>query len=670
MKKLILAASVAGALFAQAETYTVPAGTTETVTSENAATYNAYEEVIVSDTAGLDFVDAIAETSFTTKLTGNAGSCITVSNGADVVLGTQEVWVKGTMTVTNATVRRSGTPSTTDASSHQLAVSGVGTLWIEEGAVVSNRLNVGAANWSTGRVIQRGGEMIELGTSSGTWSHAPAIGRSGAAYYELQGGTLRLLGNVRLGATSYGPAVFRMTGGAIAHEKQGSTGIFGCGHGYSPVGYYQTGGTAKFNEFAMGILSGIMNMVVAGEGATFESGTFSPVKSSPAGGDPYVVTIADGATWTAGLQTLYSASNYKSNLVFVVNYNGAIVKGKSNYAYISNCQNDTLEDSPSVRNVVYKGGLTFDTAGYGGDVFQIPLRGATGNGVVSVNWNPSKTTFDYSPVLHFRETGGGKGYGAAGYPLYDPVSKRVTNIVITASGCDYTEATAYLLYGDSSGGTSMIIPNKSETLTTVLAPNENVGGLKITGPEKKSVNMRTWNSYGGVTEVECGTLICNVTNALPPNTALRLTGENAEMWLYQNKDYATFRSIGGTAGTLTNFKSAYDVAYLDIDTAQTLNLSSLTLTVTGRWDIASADIAAKKCADYNSKIVFGPTATIDVSDLADFGKDGSKHVLARATKGLTGVPTLVGDGADNLRVVNRNNELVLSRRFGIAIIVR
>ena len=661
MQKSMLAVATVGMLSAAiADVHTVPSGTTESVTPANAEIYNAYDSIKVSSGAVLQFAGP-GLFDFTVPLEVQDGGATMFSNRADVVLGANTVTVLGQMTVTNATLRPASPTGSVSGDLVRALVVGKGALWIEDGAVVTNRFQV-AKGWESASVVQRGGTTVNLGGTT-TSAKGPAIGYGGNAYFGLYGGSHRIVGNAQIGATAYGCAVFAMHGGTLSHDPVGSVATIRVGGSYTPTAYYQMGGASYFKTFEANVFVAPVVLAVWGEGTVF-SGGFKTCTSSYDQWTPTLLTIGGGAVWEAALATSKSSSAY-SGLVFVVNFNQATVRSRTSSVDFSNSYTDTLEDSPAVRNVIYKGGLVHDSNGYTGTRFRVPLRGPTGNGVTRIVWDKTRT-YATSPIILIE----GDGYGASAVPDYDPITKTVTEVRIVSPGCDYTHAEAYFARGDNSAMTKNNVSIKVP-LETEIGPNENTGGLTINGYDQ----FYTWNSYGGPTVLTGnGIFECNADWALPRGTALKLQGPSTKVIL-KNKEFA-LKSIGGTGGEFrpdwsdgSRYTGVLPVECLDIETSRTLVLSSLTLAVTGRWDVAVSDLMAGKCADYDSTINFAETATVDVDGILPDDAASTKFVVAKATKGIVGLPRLTGAHAANWRIAKENGEIVLKYCRGMMLIV-
>ena len=659
MKKLILVASVACALFAQAETYTVPAGTTETVTRENAATYNAYESVTVPATSELDFRGP-GSFAFTTALS-TLGTNV-VADGADVILDGNTLDLSGYMLVTNATLRRRNPVLVTgDNWKDTITVGSSADAFLEigEGALVTNRIQVGKG-YKAGVFVQKGGEVVNLGATSANGDEVAraAIGKSGQGYYEVRGGTNRLVGCWALAGSYQGQGVLALYDGALIQVKSGSTDprINMYGSSGTVSAFYQFGGTASLGYLDVNKWTPPSVVSIWGSNTVFTAAT---VEGGSSGGTytpstPGIITFGGGATIKTGMGLYYDDATYPNRVMAVFNYNGVTARATGSWA------NFNGKAAPRcARFVIHENGLAVDVNGFS-TVAANGFIGATGNGVTSIDWNRD-LTFRASPVVLIEETGGGSGFGASAVPKWDPYTKKVTDIVIVSPGTGYTQATAYFVYGDSG----------KVALTTQVGPNPIDGGVRFFSSKADgsgSIYLRGTNAWQGVTEVAGGTVHADeYPHGIPKNAALRLTGGTLSIGGYK----ATFRSIGGTAGKLTiSSTNFFEVATVDNATAATLDLSSYTLSVTGRWEVAAADLAAGKFADYKVKeLVFAEGSKLAVSGTPD-PTAVKRMTLLKATK-LTGQPEFEDESMDqNWKLVRKNNQLDLVYKSGLMLILR
>ena len=642
-----------------ADSYTVPAGTVESVTSQNAATYNAYESVIVPATAGMNFTGP-GTADFTVPLEIKANGTNIVDSGADVALGNQYIYVGGYMRITNATFRTAepeAVNDTVERKTIQIGRGGSGDarVDIEAGAVVTNRFRLGVS-YQRGVVMQRGGDVVMYSTTADTASSS-AHSAIGYGTYLLRGGTLDVVDSIVLANSFAGPGVFAMYGGRLSHSYTGSSaGYFNMATSTRPALFYQAGGTAFVNQFLVNRWTGPCVIALTGDETALETASFScGYDKSPLA--PAVLSVAGGACLSAGnlLSLRFDPTAYQSGLLIAVaNFNGGTFRARSSYGYHDGSNKDKLG---LIRFVVHDGGMTYDIQTYTGNYFYSPLRRATGNGVTAISWNRSQT-FASSPVILIEETGGGAGWGASAVAEWDPDTKTVTDVKILSPGCDYTEATAYFVYSDV----------KKDALETTIGPNAGTGDFtfKGTGTGSGILHLCATNTWGGATTIEHGELQCHNDFAVPADTALKLKGGKLNLANFK----ATFRSIGGTAGSIQHSPTnAYEVASLDNDTSSTLNLSAFSLSVTGRWDVVAADLIDGKHPVYTAAVSFGETATVSVDDLAALESAGiSKVTILETSSAFTGAPTLIGSvGNWSLTVNDKSLRLCRQRGFIISV---
>ena len=643
--------------FAVADAYTVPAGTVETVTSQNVGTYNAYDSITVPATAGLNFTGP-GTTSFTAPLEIKPNGTNIVDSGADVALGDQYIYVGGYMCITNATFRTAEPEAVNDTIERKTIQIGRGgsggaRVDIEAGAVITNRFRLGYS-YQPGVVVQRGGDVVMYSTTADT-GNSSAHSALGHGAYLLRGGTLEVVDSIIIGNTYTGPGVFAMYGGRLTHSYTASENrYFNMATGARPALYYQAGGTAFVSSFLVNRAEGQCVIALTGDETVLETASIScGYYKSPLA--PAVVSVAGGACLSASsvLSLRFEPSAYPAgSLIAVANFNGGTLRARNNWGYHDGSNKDKLG---LLRFVIHDGGMTYDIQTHTGNYFYSPLRRATGNGVKSVSWDRTQT-FVSAPVVLIEETGGGAGWGASAVAEWDPDTKTVTDIKILSPGCDYTAATAYFVYGDI----------KKDALETTIGPNAGTGSFtfKGTGTGSGILHLCATNTWGGATTIEHEVLQCHNDFAVPADTALKLKGGKLNLANYK----ATFRSIGGTAGSIQNSPTnAYEVASLDNDTAATLDLSAFSLSVTGRWDVAAADLIDGKHPVYTADVAFGETATVSVDDLAALESAGiSKVTILETSSALTGVPALIGSVGSWSLTVN-DKSLRLCRRRGFVI---
>ena len=647
---------------AVADSYTVPAGTAETVTAQNAETYNAYDSVTVPATSVLDFVGP-GTASFTAPLVIKPNATNIVDSGADVALGDQYIYVGGYMRITNATFRTAEPEAVNDATSEQKMIligkggSGGARVDIEDGAVVTNRFQLGQGS-QRGVVVQSGGDVSMYSSTTDT-STGNKFSGIGYGAYLLKGGTLDVVDNIVIAYSYAGPGVFAMYGGSLTHSYTASDKRYiNMATSTGPALYYQAGGTAEVYSFLVNRWDGRCVIALTGEETVLKTTSIACGyrKSAPV---PAVVSVAGGACLSAGhaLSIRYTSAEYPAGSVMAIaNFNGGILRAHGNYSNIDGNDKDAGRLG-ILRFVVHDGGMTYDMQTHTGNYFNSPLRRATGNGVKAVSWDRTQT-FVSAPVVLVEETGGGAGWGASAVAEWDPDTKTVTDVKILSPGCDYTEATAYFNYGSSG----------KMALETTIGPNAGTGAFTFTGTGTGSgiLHLCATNTWGGATTIEHGELQCHNDFAVPADTALKLKGGKLNLANFK----ATFRSIGGTAGSIQHSPTnAYEVATLDNDTAATLDLSAFSLAVTGRWEIAAADLIAGRHPVYTAALAFGDEASFTVDDFAALDAAGISRVTVLETSGaFTGAPALIGPaGSWALSVTDKTLRLCRWHGFMISV---
>ena len=503
------------------------------------------------------------------------------------------------------------------------------------------------------------GEVYNIGTSSSSYQFNAGIGEQGSGYLEIRGGKHTLVGQWTVSANYQGHGVLALYDGTLNHISGGSSysHLYLRGAG-TAAAFYQFGGTAEMGTVALNVWTKPSVFAVYGPNATFSGSVKGAWQSASLPTLPGVVTFGGGAKISARLSNAANSSTSYSKLVTVYNFNGVTAKMLGDW---SGTLDGAIVWTNSARYVIHQGGLTLDANGHK-DIVVNPILGSTGNGVVSVSWNRD-ATYDACPVVTIEETGGGAGFGASAVAKYDPVSKKVTDIVIVSPGCDYTEATAYFLYNDV----------KKDALETSIAPNAKDGGLKVinsAGGQDAGVYLRSAgrNTWKGATELAGGTLYCQTAQP-PPDTALRLTGGRLYV-MSELQATPTFRSIGGTAGSIVcAATNRFEVATIDNDTASTLDLSSFTLSVTGRWDVATSDLVAGRHADYKSAVEFAEGSSLLVA--GDLDTAVPKRLTVLKATSIAGAPEFADQAvAQKWKLVLKNNQLDMVRRDGLMLICR
>ena len=421
-----------------------------------------------------------------------------------------------------------------------------GLMEIQAGAVISNRLVVGApsgGNRGFGAVWQTGGEMAALGDYSGDYAlHCSGVGlTSSEGFYALSGGRLVSLGYFAIGQTS-ACGILRQTGGSFAVDRHpanvsgteykslhisGSNdgeGLYWISGGTCDVagnvlmcgGYYTTAsaratltvdGTANFDAHANGICminTGRQNQrleyphhstVNINGGGTLRAAGFYDRSRDPYGIDP-------------------------ANRFVAVGFNGGTFKAGANGKAIFHNDSSWLHGSAAYsidHVIVYPGGMTVDTDGKTGNFIDVPLEGASGGGVTAVDFSVSDLPAAYQNYhMPPYVTITGDGVGAEAAVDWDPATRTIKGVTILSAGIGYAHATANLHMGTPNN-------NAGRQLYAVEVPCTVAANAKTGSFTKKGegdLTLEAVNTYGGDTVLAGGVLRVAVTGALPDGSAL------------------------------------------------------------------------------------------------------------------------------------------------------
>ena len=272
------------------------------------------------------------------------------------------------------------------------------------------------------------------------------------------------------------------------------------------------------------------------------------------------------------------------------------------------------------RFVVWKKGLVIDTtenganSSAGSSSFSFWFDPPTGNGVESVAL-PTASGFVASNYLGIAsivfedET----GWGASAYAEYDPALHKVTHIVVTSRGCDYSQnAKAYLESADRTA--------RYECALTLTSNAGMCGELVKRGAP--TLYLYATNTITGGIAVESGTLVTYTGGVIPSNTPVRV------------ESGATL-NLNNFPVTVSTFTGAGTV-------------SGGAVTVTNAVRATCADIFANKHATFGGNLTFKDGAVFaitDPEDLETYAHSGSKPAFTAAT--VSGTPTLRIEGEYN-----------------------
>lgn len=392
----------------------------------------------------------------------------------------------------------------------------IGTMIVESGSVISNKLQVGVVtdNYTgpgRGALYMRGGDVTVL-SQYGNPHIASGVGMgSGHGYIEMTGGALTALGDFSVGY--YGTGVWYQRGDVTSRFERaiGTTAdptlyIQG-GNGFSGLVYLSDGAQMIHSRGPLFVGSSRNSLahthiVIEGEGSLLDNGgefAYFNDNSVDYAGRAYV-DVLRGGTFRA-----YGFTQRKTLPSCWLSFDGGVFKCAGGGATIF-CGEKF--DYAIDRVTVYDGGMTIDTDGKDAST-GLPISGATGKGVVGFNAAfPICVGSNVSPYVEIE----GDGEGAAAVALYDSDGQCVTNLLVTAPGVGYTAATAKVY----------LAKDCVAEIQCVLAENANTGSFTKAG--EGTLTLTAANTWGGDTVLAGGILRLGVAGALPSKTTVVFAG--------------------------------------------------------------------------------------------------------------------------------------------------
>ena len=437
-------------------------------------------------------------------------------------------------------------------------------------------------------------------------------------YYTLDGGEFHVSNTLYLAERVGSFGVFRQTGGLFECRRPDSTdATFYAGNG--GVGLFvQTGGTndtlavktSQGGGFQMGT-NGLNVATISGTGTLFRTTLIQSGRSGVAYTN--ILNIMDGA--------VVKANRFRRTSVAVgthtyVNVDGGTLMPTFAWGWTAAGGSDYTR-SPN-HFVVWKKGLVFDTSenatnsGAAGTEIPFWFEAPTGKGVESVTL-PTDSRFIATNYLGIARVvfEDATGWGASAYAEYDFPTKKITKIVVTSRGCDYSDGVkAYLESPDRSA--------RYECALT-LTSNEGMCGefVKRGAPY---LDLFATNTVTGGIAVEGGMLRTRTNGVIPPNTPVRVES-GATLDLYNR---------GGI--TVSTFTGAGQV-------------NNGAVTVTNAVRATCAELFAGKHATFANALTFAPGATFTITDPENLGTYAhSASATAFTASAVNGTPTLAFEG--------------------------
>ena len=560
--------------------------------------------------------------------------------GASQVTNRLGVVATGEMTIRNATIMNretryeknvpverlaGGTPKTFDTATarygdgFRIGCYGYGILNIEDGAVITNNIQVGTSDSAngggSGAVYQRGGSVVVRGSprDQPNYFRYGFIGTSSAnGYWELTGGTLSFTGYCDIGDSSTSQGLLYIDNGATAttdNEPVSGKQIFaigdaGRGHLYVRNGAFRQDAGSTYCPLG----AGIGMLTAEGKDAQIWIGpTFCGQQTA---GKAYINLIDEGVVAVSGIGKRNNGTS-PDKCVFV-SFNGGVLRARSD-------SNSYFGNGYGTDHVtIYAGGAKFDTQAYNVTITTNVLEGAFGNGVVSVPLPPEFATRPVvgPPWVEIADDEK-RGYGATAAATWDKATQRMTGVKVLTPGVGYSDnVTATVRYGTYTA-----------TVKCTVGANLPDGGLVKRGTG--TLTLCPTNTFVGPVTLEGGKVVFASDGALPASSTVVLAG-------------GTFGTSGGAARP-TKFA-------VDLETA----------IAAGKDGVAYAD-----------DIAFPEGSTLEVLHASARTQVEKGQTLVTFSGTVTGTPTVTGLDADpDWKIVWTGKSLRYKKVSGALLIVK
>ncbi len=501
----------------------------------------------------------------------------------------------------------------------RLVQNGDSQITQEDGHTLMRMLRIANGGATSAAYRQLGGVLAVMSSDIGR------IGESNGSrgFYTLEGGEVHFSNTVYMAEHKGSFGAFRQTGG-LMELKRPANGTddrtFHAGRGGSAV-FVQTGGTndtlAVSTSQGGGFqttTNGTSEVTISGTGTLFRTTLFQMGVGNPS---TNILNIKDGAVLKANRFRKHNSAAPATRVY--VNADGGTLMPTffSGWGAADSTHATFYKRSPD-HLVVWKKGLAIDTSensansSAGSSSISFWFESPTGSGVESVAL-PTASGFiaanyiGIARVVFEDET----GWGASAYAEYDYDLHKVTHIVVTSRGCDYSpNAKAYL---ES--------PDRTTRYACALTITSNAGQAgELVKRGAPTLNLFATNTITGGIAVESGMLVTATDGVIPSNTPVRVES-GARLNLY-NKGDITVSTFTG-AGQVTNGA----------------------VTVTNAVRASCAELFAGKYATFAGNLTFAPGATFTITDpenLEAYKQQGS--VAAFTAAAVNGTPRLAFEG--------------------------
>lgn len=490
---------------------------------------------------------------------------IVFDGASDVDIGSEEIFVggldglgpssaAGAMYVTNSLIYNHGSDSMSHHEGIGVGQSGTGYLEVVDSCITGRLQMAGTAASVASTVLKTGSRLVSWGyRGSSNITNATLVAKFGHGYLEIDGGEFVTRGGFY--ASLYGAAgvIVQKSGSLkVGAEAGGPFSLMHVGthKGSNPlraVGQYWLKGGTGWCSHQLWVASGgnsgsydhgtVGVVTIDGSDATFTVETQSILLGlSP---DSYgIINLRNGGSLNAkSINGRNPALTHPS--VSCLNFDGGI------YSYVGwganwlfGKEGQTEEDKAPLSHVtVFKGGGKIRFLGSDSKFVGRPICAPTGKGVSSVAWSDTAAEFPACPAVVIE----GDGYGASAMCDYDSDTRRVSGIVVTSPGCDYTAAVAYVRVGN--------VTNRYE-LACTLADNDPSGGMTFRHENTGKLRFDEVNTYRGQTTLESrysdAEFVISNKDAFASSSAIALKGGTLNVAGFTLAELtAPFKFMGG-----------------------------------------------------------------------------------------------------------------------------
>ena len=488
----------------------------------------------------------------------------------------------------------------------------------EDGHTLIRMLRIANGGATSAAYRQLGGVLAVVSGDNGR------IGESNGSrgYYTLEGGEFHASNTLYLAEKPGSFGAFMQTGGLMELKNPSFSGAFCAGRGGNGL-FVQTGGTndtlvratVQDGGFHMGT-NGQSVATISGTGTLFRTSLLQMGETGSLSTN--ILNIKDGAVVKANrFRKWWEAA---AGARAYVNVDGGTLMPTfySGWGAADSTHATFYKRSPD-HLVVWKKGLVIDTSensansSAGSSSISFWFESPTGKGVESVAL-PTESGFVASNYMGIARVvfEDATGWGASAYAEYDFATKKLSKIVVTSRGCDYSDgAKAYL---ES--------PDRKSRYACALTLSSNAGMCgEFVKRGAPLLYLYATNTITGGIAVESGTLTIVTGGVIPSNTPVRVES--------------------GATLNLNNFP----VSVSTFTGAGTVSGGAVTVTNAVRASCAELFADNNKHATFSGNLTFAPGATFTITDpenLETYKNRGS--VTAFTAASVTGTPTLAFEG--------------------------